>query len=274
MIEVATANDSRAVQKIWKTCFGDSDDYIRFFVKTHLSKGRCLVSKEDGRAVSMLFLLPSRCFYHGEQRTVQYVYAASTMPLFRRRGLMEKLLAYAHGIAVEKRMLFTCLKPANERLYRYYGKLGYQTAFHVIHKCVSPVAETIPFHFGVADPGRLYEKRLQAFPVGLQWEPDLFDFVLREWKMEEGELLEFPGGYCLARRDGQRVLCKEIVSEQYGLPAVATALCEWFDLPETEFRLPWNGEPTSDGGMLYPADDTLDVRAFESARPYFNLMLD
>lgn len=274
MIEVATAKDSHAVQKIWKTCFGDGDSYIRFFVKTHLPAGRCLVSKENGQPVSMLFLLPSRCFYHGEQRAVQYIYAAATLPLYRHRGLMEALLACAHNLAVEKGLLFTCLKPANEPLYRYYGKLGYQTAFHGTRKCLPPTAVKAPFSLEAAGADWVFEKREQTFPVGVQWDRELFDFVLCEWKMENGEVLAFPGGYCLARKDGARVLCKEVVSETYPLSMIATALCARFHLPETEFRLPWDGVTALREGMIRPADQTLDVRAFEADRPYFNLMLD
>ncbi|MFT8888109.1 MAG: GNAT family N-acetyltransferase [Ethanoligenens sp.] len=277
MIEIASATDSHAVQRIWKTCFGDTDTYIRFFVKTHLSAGRCLVSKEGGRAVSMLFLLPSLCVYGGEERVVQYVYAAATLPQFRRQGLMEGLLTRAHEIAAEQKMLFTCLKPATEALYRYYGKLGYRTTFHVTHKII-PAAlgetDTRPFVFSPADSDAVYEKRMQTFSTGLLWGRELFDFVLREWKMEKGDCLAFPGGYCLARQDGQRVLCKEVVPGQWPLSTVAAALCARYGLPETEFRLPWDGLPTPDGGMICPVDEAFDVEAFEAARPYFSLMLD
>lgn len=272
MIEMAAPQDSRAVQKIWKTCFGDTDSYVRFFVKTHLS--RCLVSKEDGRIVSMLFLLPLDCMYHGERRAVQYVYAAATMPLYRRQGLMESLLTRAHDIAVEKGMLFTCLKPASEALYRYYGKLGYQTAFHVTHRIVPRTSDTYPFRLTSADPDAVHEQRLRAFPLGLQWGRELFDFVLREWKLENGTVFAFPGGYCLARKDDHRVLCKEVVSEIYPLSAVANVLCARYGLPEVEFRLPWNGEITPDGGMVRSADGAFDVQEFEAEHPYFNLMLD
>lgn len=274
MIGVAAEEDRRDVQKIWKTCFGDADAYIRFFIKTHLPAGRCLVDKEGGRAVSMLFLLPSRCFYGGGERAVQYVYAAATLPDFRRRGLMEGLLAHAHVTAVAQGMLFTCLKPASEALYRYYGKHGYHTAFHVTHRILPAAAAEAPFRFGKADAGTVFEQRARAFPAGLLWGRELFDFVLREWKMADGECLSFPGGYCLARREGQRVLCKEVVPGDWPLAAVAAALCERYGLPETEFRLPWDGAPAPDGGMLRPADGTLDPAAFEAARPYFNLMLD
>ncbi|AVQ96095.1 GNAT family N-acetyltransferase [Ethanoligenens harbinense] len=274
VIGVAAEEDRRDVQKIWKTCFGDADAYIRFFIKTHLPAGRCLVSKEGGRAVAMLFLLPSRCFYGGEGRAVQYVYAAATLPEFRRRGLMEGLLAYAHETAVAQGMLFTCLKPASEALYRYYGKLGYHTAFHVTHRILPASALDAQFHLSKADADTVFAQRAQTFPVGLLWGRELFDFVLREWKMAGGESLAFPGGYCMACKDGQRVLCKEIVPGGWTLSAVAAALCERYGLPETEFRLPWNGAPTPDGGMLRPADDALDPAAFEAARPYFNLMLD
>lgn len=274
MIQVAEAKDSRAVQKIWKVCFGDSDSYIRFFVKTHLAAGRCLIDKEDGHAVSMLFLLPSRCYYEGRERAVQYIYAAATLPDFRRRGLMEDLLEYAHRLAVGQEMLFTCLKPATEALYRYYCKLEYRTAFHVTHQILPAGVGNDTIFFSPAGAGAIREQRAKAFSTGLLWGAEMFDFVLREWKMENGECLAFPGGYCLTRKDGGRVLCKEAVLGPWPLPVLAAALCRRYGLPETEFRLPWDGLPTADGGMLRPADDSFDVDEFEAARPYFNLMLD
>ena len=170
-------------------------------------------------------------------------------------------------------MLFTCLKPASEALYRYYGKLGYRTAFHVTHLFL-PGAVRAPFSFAKARADAVFALREQAFPTGMRWGRELFDFVLREWKMAGGECLVFPGGYCFARREGQRVFCKEAATGSLQLADIAAALCARFGLQEVEFRLPWSGAPTPDGGMLRPADAAFDVAAFETARPYFNMMLD
>lgn len=274
MISIAVPKDSHAVRKIWKVCFGDSDAYIRFFTRTHLPAGRCLLSRVGLHAAAILFLLPADCFYNGQERQVQYVYAAATLPAYRRHGLMAELLDAAHERAAGQGMLFTCLKPANEHLYQYYGGLGYQPVLHVTHRLVTPLSGAAAFDLFPADADALYEQRRAAFPCGVLWGRELFRFALQEWEMEGGEALSFPGGYCLARAEGVHVLCKEAVPGPWTLEQLATALCLRYGLPQTEFRLRWDGAPTSDGGMLRPADPSFDPAAFEAARPSFNLMLD
>ena len=274
MITWAKMKDQREVQKIWKTCFGDPNDYIHFFIKYHLPLERCLAYKKDGKIVSMLFLLPSRCFYQGKEYPVQYVYAAATLPAFRKQGLMERLLAYTREIAQHSQMLFTCLKPANEDLYRYYGKFGYCTAFHTTHLSITYQEEVANLSFKSASADELFALREQSFPVGLRWDREMFAFVLRDWQMANGEYLLFQDGYCLARTDGSKVLCKEVVPGRYTIEQIGNALCARYGLQETAFSLPWNGDKTEDGGMIQPVSSAIDCQKFEQACPYFNLMLD
>ncbi len=274
MIEIAGPRDMKPVKEIWKVCFGDEDGFIRFFLKEHLPLGRCLIDREGGRIVSMLFLLPMRAFFQGGERGAQYVYAAATLPAFRRGGRMAALLDFAHRQAVEKGLLFTCLKPANEKLYRYYGRLGYQTAFHITHRffAAEPEEKTPPLK--KADAETVFRQREETFPVSVLWDAELFDFALREWKQEGGDCLAFPGGYCLAKANGENVLCKEAVPGPWPLEALASALCRRYGGKAAEFCLPWDGLSSSDGGMLRPASADLDIGAFIASRPYFNLMLD
>lgn len=274
MIRTATQKDSRAVRHIWKVCFGDSDAYIRFFSRAHLPAGRCLVSRVGLQTAAMLYLLPAVCVYGGQERQVQYVYAAATLPALRRHGLMRDLLEAAHRRAVDQQMLFTCLKPANQPLYRYYGKLGYLPLLHVTHRVVEPGHTPAAFPFSPTEEDALFSLRTAAFSGGVLWGRDLFHFALEEWRMEGGEALAFPGGYCLARRGEREVLCKEVVPGTWSLEQIAAALCLRYDAARVDFRLRWDGAPSSDGGMLRPADPSFDPAAFSAAHPSFSLMLD
>lgn len=274
MIRTAAQKDSRAVRHIWKVCFGDSDAYIRFFARAHLPAGRCLITRVGLQAAAMLYLLPATCVYEGRERQVQYVYAAATLPAFRRHGLMRGLLEAAHERAVGQGMLFTCLKPANEPLYRYYGKLGYLPLLHVARQTVEPGDTPAVFSFDTTDEETLFARRAASFSGGVLWGRELFHFALEEWTMEGGEALTFPGGYCLARRENGRVLCKEVVPGAWTLGQIAAALCRRYEAAQVDFRLRWDGAPTPDGGMLRPADPAFDPDAFDAARPSFTLMLD
>ena len=118
--------DYPQVLEIWQACFGDEEYYVRFFWDNCFPMCRGLAWEEDGRLVSMLFLLPGTL---DGQLSAEYVYAVATLPDYRSKGYAAQLTTWAADIARSEGTSALCLCPATEQLYNYYGKQGFQLAF-------------------------------------------------------------------------------------------------------------------------------------------------
>ena len=71
MIAQGTPQMIPALSRIWETCFGDSPEYIRFFMERRFSSCRCFVWLEGEEPVGAAYLLP--CTLGG--RPAYYGYA-------------------------------------------------------------------------------------------------------------------------------------------------------------------------------------------------------
>lgn len=117
--------DAGQIVKIWQTCFGDEEAYIRFYLEHRMTEDNMLVIYEDGRAVSMASFLPVTYNCGGEYLPARYVYAVATLPEYRNRGFASEILRFARDYYDE--MLI--LAPAEESLILYYEKMGFVRAF-------------------------------------------------------------------------------------------------------------------------------------------------
>ena len=117
--------DGEAIQEIWQTCFGDEEEYIKFYLGHRMTKENMLVIYADGRPVSMASFLPVEYLCEGEYLDARYVYAVATLPEYRGRGFASKILNFAK----EKYGEPLILSPADESLMQYYEKLGFKRAF-------------------------------------------------------------------------------------------------------------------------------------------------
>jgi len=130
MIRQLTHDDYPQVLHIWQTCFGDSEDYVRFFWENALphcaGRGYCA----DGALASMLFMLPGELIFPEDSggapaTPTHYIYAVATLPEYRQRGIATKLLQHAAANGTSALALY----PATAQLQRYYAKQGFVPAF-------------------------------------------------------------------------------------------------------------------------------------------------
>ena len=129
MIRFIRESDYPQVLRVWQACFGDDEEYIRFFWENGFPVCRGLCLEADGQTVSMLFLLPCALAYKMTYLPAEYVYAVATLPEHRGRGYAAQLTREAAAIAVSEGKSALCLRPGDEGLYDYYGKLGFVKAF-------------------------------------------------------------------------------------------------------------------------------------------------
>ena len=109
---------------LWMTVFGDSEDYIKL-IAPYLELFDCYAIKEDGKIVSAFYLLPSEIKIGSRIYAGRYLYAAATYEEYRKNGYMSSLINEAIEDK-ENQLDFISLVPANNSLYSYYGRFGFE----------------------------------------------------------------------------------------------------------------------------------------------------
>jgi predicted acetyltransferase len=107
----------------------DANEYADMFLLHH-SRHSGLAYRENGRIVSMLFLIP--CYWN--DIAGYYVYACATLPQFRGKGYMGALLDAAFEKARNEKMFGLILIPSSPPLFDFYKKYGFQTFSHIAER--------------------------------------------------------------------------------------------------------------------------------------------
>ncbi len=126
--EKAKKNDLPQLTALWSRCFGDAEAAVWEFWK-NFDRISVYVARENA-PVAMLCALPVTFFdSDGEAHRASYFYAVCTDETFRGCGICKKLMDFAENARKNEGDQFVFLTPAEERLFDFYGKMGYKTAF-------------------------------------------------------------------------------------------------------------------------------------------------
>jgi len=243
MIRFATSADQEQLKKLWQVGFSDHENYIDRFLMTIGRDERCLVWEEDGKIVSMLFILPAKTFIHGDLRRINYIYACATLPDFRGKGLMKQMLEYAFHIAQQNLVFALFLIPANPTLSSYYKSLGFQNGF------LKPVFKTNSTKFAKAKPllpeaiTKIIDIRNLCLEceLNIRWPEDFMTFALKDLQLDGGSVWMENDSYTVFTNDGQVVESMSLNeltydNSEFGL----IRFCEPYNLsPETVPYINW-----------------------------------
>ena len=119
-----TDRDLPVLKSIWLDCFEEQEDAAALFFQRNHTVYHAYACESDGRLVSALYLIDGTlcgCRAH-------YLCGASTLPGYRKRGIMSALITYALEDASRRGDRYSLLYPANDALYGFYARLGYLPA--------------------------------------------------------------------------------------------------------------------------------------------------
>lgn len=123
-IRLAEDWDIPALCEIWKVCFCDNEDYVRFFYRENRGHVTSTVYTVDDRPVSMLHWFDVTFVNGAERRKAKYLYAGGSLPEYRKNGYYGALIKYVEDYAKENGLILFG-KPATQSLIPYYGTFDF-----------------------------------------------------------------------------------------------------------------------------------------------------
>lgn len=136
MIKIADKTNTLRVRQMWKTCFDDSEEFMDIYFSEKYLNENTLIYFEKNCPVASLQMLPYLFKFYGIEIPVSYISGACTLPEFRNKGYMEKLLIESFNVMKDRNIPMSLLIPAENRLCSYYEKYGFETVFDEGADCI------------------------------------------------------------------------------------------------------------------------------------------
>ncbi|HHV50457.1 MAG TPA: GNAT family N-acetyltransferase [Clostridiales bacterium] len=285
MLAFADAGMSDDILKIWQDAFPeDRPEDARRFLSKFLSPDKCAVWLEGGKPVSMTFMLPAKLVVNGQPcLNLIYIYAAATLSAYRGRGIFGRLLTQVHEYLKASNIDATFLHPAEDGLYGYYKRFGYQEYFKV---CTETVAADRLQGMAYEKPEKIYkyspETRnglLESFPVWVEWPEELVFLAAENALQAGGEVVTIPGGEAVCEPFEGRVFIREWLCRPEYEDMLLNAVNSRFPGREILLRRPVKPDEECKGekfGMICP----LNLKAGDIVRdtanysPYMGFAFD
>lgn len=175
------------VKRLWRECFGDSDEYTDMFFSRVYSDADTLVETTgtDGRVVSSLQLATYDMLLSGNKVPMIYLGGATTARKYRGRGCMSRLMLRALDEAYSREAVMCALIPAHDWLYFFFERFGFSSVYLADRQCFTS------FHPFATEAA--YEE------LSDRYSPEVFEAF-------ERYELNRPGGVLHSRRDFLNIL--------------------------------------------------------------------
>jgi predicted acetyltransferase len=129
MIAFGTNQTMPLVRKMWKICFGDSDEYMELYFREKYRNENTLVYFDDNQAVASLQMLPYIFTFHQTEIPIAYFSGLCTLPEARKKGFMAALIRKAFEVLRQRQIPLAVLVPQEKWLLGFYDKFGFAQTF-------------------------------------------------------------------------------------------------------------------------------------------------
>ena len=116
MIKLADSSTAPYIRKMWLDCFHDSPEFMDLYFSEKYKNENTLLYEEDEKPVASLQLLPYQFSFYGKEVSSAYISGACTLPEYRKRGYMGRLLNEAFRLMHSRNIPISILIPAEDWL--------------------------------------------------------------------------------------------------------------------------------------------------------------
>jgi len=183
MIQFANDGNAHLVRDMWKTCFGDSDEFLDILFHYKYENRNTLIYFEGEKAVASLQMIPYTITFYGEEIPFAYLAGLCTLPEYRRKGYMAKLIHEAHRIIASRGIALSILIPAEEWLYGFYENYGYIQTFSKDDNAI-PLKEILDTYPDEKDAYREFNRLYRALDFCVQKSETDFEAIKKDFILD------------------------------------------------------------------------------------------
>ena len=99
IFKVASPSMKEEIVENMKIGFNETESCVRFFFDNKVKLNNCIVCIENNKIISSLHIIPTKIYTNNGLIPVDYVYAATTLPEYRLKGYMSKLISVSNQIS-------------------------------------------------------------------------------------------------------------------------------------------------------------------------------
>ncbi len=269
MVRLSTHKDISGIVAVWKEAFGDSEKDIRFFLDFHYKPENTVIFDFDGEVASVLFLIDGDMHIKGKNFPSYYLYAACTLKKFRGMGMMSEMLDFAKNLAYQRNKFFIALKPAEDSLYDYYFRFGYQSVFS---KRIINFSRNDSLEFNSNNKTVDYDY--------FRWSEKSVEFAIEHHKYYGGYIIGDSNGYILYSINNHILNVKKFTfpAEEF-LKKIKNA-ASYHGVESIRVELPYNSDldlkdsEIVKSGMLLPVSEDAEHLIKTIKNAYLSLTLD
>lgn len=241
-IRLAEERDIASLCRIWKVCFGDDEDYVRFFYRENFGHITTAVYAVNDQPVSMLHWFDATFADGGEAIDAKFLYAGGSLPEFRKNGYYTALFRYVEEYAKDNNCaLFG--KPVRRDIIPYYQKLGFEQDASLKLVTVHPEEkEAVRFsEITPKDYNRMRDNAFSSHPY-VKWSDRHVKFCMNETAFFGGRTLKVTLDgckyfiMCAPQEEELKVIETNLPLEK--IKRAAFALCETFSVKYLKAYLP------------------------------------
>ena len=270
-LRLAERQDIPALCGIWKACFADSEEYINLFYSNNFERLETYVLCVNGKPVSMVNLLPAAFAHRARSLPAKFIYAAGTLPAYRKKGYMGRLIKHVTSLAKETGYALF-LKPATSSVMTYYQKFGFEKDSCLRLVNVSPT-DSLPLAADELDAAAYNRMRDAAFD-GLpfvKWDDAHVSWCVEENAFFSGKTLKIKQPdkdyFLMGYPEGDTLIINETDLPLDRIRLLSGALCRLFGARQLRVYL---SDYFCDEGECLPASVIYNAPAIHT---YANLIL-
>jgi predicted acetyltransferase len=188
MVRLAENTERQQVWDMWKSCFGDPDNYMELYFRDKYRPGNTLLYMDGAKAAASLQMLHYRFTFHGAEIPVIYLSGICTLPVYRRKGYTRALLIEGFREAVRREVSLMFLVPQEKWLVELYAKYGFALTFDAGTRDLPSLKELVARHRGNMEAAyHEFDRHFRGQDMTVQKTFDDFKTIV-----EEGALFDFP----------------------------------------------------------------------------------
>ena len=126
-------NKKEMARSLWDMSFGDNVQFTDLYFKKRYTDENTVAIYDGEQMISVLQLLPYPLLWNNTELDSGYISGACTHLEYRNKGAMHQLLKDSLNKLAKENTPICTLIPAEEWLFDYYAKSGFETIFYNAH---------------------------------------------------------------------------------------------------------------------------------------------